>query len=360
MFVLTICGFFTVLLSLPFFNKNKPYGLRLGFLVLTIMSAIRYDYGNDYWAYYDVFESILYSNFTLLDLLDVKMMISDPGWSVLCYIFKPLGFNGFIACISVFVNFCYYKFIRTYVPVNYYAMAAFLYVFDWSIFPVQLSMLRQSIAICVFIIIFKYIIEKKVIKAFIIILIASTIHKSIIIITPFVLLGYVSEKWIKQICLMTIISFVVVLFASSYVNSLYSYFIVLEAFEKYSYAEKYSDSQIGIRTLIHTLPSIYTCFLLYNKKIEIDRTNKFLLLIPCIGIVFIPFNQISVIIGRLSFYFNTFTVVAYPQIWINSKSLLIKISLAFVILIVMLFEYISFFNSDIYGDSFYIYHTIFD
>lgn len=375
MHVLIITGILAIILALPCFNRKKSIGLKLGFVIITVVAAIRYDYGSDFWSYYEVFNQITYAKSTFSQLMDLTTKVSDPGWNVFCYIFRPFGFSAMIAVISIITNICYYKLISNYVPIKYYSMAMFLYLFDWSIYPIQLSMLRQGLAICAFVFAYRYIELKKLLRAFIILLVAATIHKSVLIVMPFVFLHYMPERLIKHATFACLLLFVFFMIGTRYMSSLYEYFMVMDAFEGYSYAENNSDSQFGIKNTIHLLPRIATCLVLYTKKIKlsiskVDICSKsylttiykpsYIMLLSCIGVIFMPFSSIAVLISRFAFYFNTFNIVAFPYLWDNIKNPIVKYVLAFLIILVLLVEYDQFFHSPIYKDMYYHYHTIFE
>lgn len=49
--------FFSWIFSWPIFNKKLPFYI-FTFSILTLFAALRFDFGNDYMAYYGIYEGI--------------------------------------------------------------------------------------------------------------------------------------------------------------------------------------------------------------------------------------------------------------------------------------------------------------
>ena len=134
-------------------RKQFKYGLEVAWLILFVFLAIRYDFGNDYMAYYDDFEMLnSYAKFGIDS--DAH---NEPGWQILCHLFNPLGFFAMVAFLTAIECYILYRFIKEYVPERYYWFAIFLYVFTPSIMLVGASMMRNMLAITLVIVSIKYI-----------------------------------------------------------------------------------------------------------------------------------------------------------------------------------------------------------
>lgn len=90
MFVIIVVSllalFFTILES----KEVLRGGMALGFIIITIVSMIRYDYGNDYMGYYDDFNNAC--KYDIEDIIIFSEYIKDSGWSFFCKLFEPFGF----------------------------------------------------------------------------------------------------------------------------------------------------------------------------------------------------------------------------------------------------------------------------
>ena len=90
-----------IALALTFLNSRGRLqgGMAYGFILLAFLGAIHYDYGNDYMAYYEKFEEINEKSFDI-GLIFSGEVFKEPGWALLCYLFKPLG--GFFVMVAAF------------------------------------------------------------------------------------------------------------------------------------------------------------------------------------------------------------------------------------------------------------------
>ena len=78
--------FFSILAFLLTYLESKGKmkgGMKIGFILVTILGAIHYDYGNDYFSYLGNYEEITRYSFDLLGILAGEYY-REPGWALLC------------------------------------------------------------------------------------------------------------------------------------------------------------------------------------------------------------------------------------------------------------------------------------
>ena len=97
--------------TIPIIVSNKKRGLIWSMIILFLFLALRYNFGNDYPAYYTSF----YDGNDILEDSQVEV-----GYKWLTILFKPFGFFIFIIWWSAFYIIALYKTIRRYVPEEYY------------------------------------------------------------------------------------------------------------------------------------------------------------------------------------------------------------------------------------------------
>ena len=133
---------FIILLVLLFANLlpikerlKKKYILSISFMILFVYWALRYEYGQDYWAYYDYFYSGRESEKGFGELLFYK-------------VFFPLFKYYYQAVIvqSAYVLFTLYYMVKRYVPTKCYWLFFLLFLcvpgFHFSL----ISAMRSSMA----------------------------------------------------------------------------------------------------------------------------------------------------------------------------------------------------------------------
>ena len=86
--------------------KNMQFMFGFSLIVLCVFYGIRYDFGNDYWSYYNLFLASSYG-------IDVEVI--EPGWGFINYLCQPIGFFGMIFLLTVFEYYSVFKHIKLYV-----------------------------------------------------------------------------------------------------------------------------------------------------------------------------------------------------------------------------------------------------
>ena len=135
-----ICFFLAIQASR---NRLKS-GLELSFIALTVIGAIHYDYGNDYTNYLYKFNESKDLSFGMDDIIN---FFRDPGWIVLCILFRPLGFFSMVIFLNIFQNLVYYGLIKTLVKREWWWLAVFIYIFSTNLYLINFSLMRQGLAI---------------------------------------------------------------------------------------------------------------------------------------------------------------------------------------------------------------------
>lgn len=361
--VLFICIFVVLLGILASIGKLK-FGLEFAFFFIIIFSAIRYDYGNDYPTYYRIFQDIssrsdLQSILNDFNNLYDKYEGAEIGWVILNWMFKPLGFWGMIIFTSVLTNVIYYIFIRNYVPRKWYWLALFTYMFDTSLFFVPLSMMRQSFAMVLFVLSFKYIADRRVIPSILFVAIASLFHKSALLLLPFVLLGFLYKASGKIISIVCLFIFAVFMFTKDIAENILTSVLALEVFVGF---ENYFDRMDAADTFglgfVSRLLTFFVPFLFYVADKKQIFTNRLITILSSVSFLIIPFTLILGFIGRTSYYFLIFNIAAIPLLYDWMRNKLLRNSLLIVYMTYTLYSFNQFFNDPIWI-SFTRYQTIF-
>ena len=188
MIVLFSIGVLAVFFAYLGSRKYLKYGLGLSFFVLWVVYAIRYNYGNDFWNYSYHFDEI--SNYK-----SISQCFNDyePIWNVLMWLFKYGNFSVFCAFIGLLCNVIIYRFVKNNVPRKWWGLAVFIYVFSPNLYVLSFSMMRQSLAMALFLFSWNYIKQKKIVVSFLILLAAISIHTSSILTLPFIFIGYAKK-----------------------------------------------------------------------------------------------------------------------------------------------------------------------
>lgn len=342
------------------------YGLACGFMITTTLLAIHYDFGNDYWSYYDWFEESLYTPLpnTIATFLELSR---DPGWDLLNIIFgRIFGENGFfimVSILSIIECICYYTFIKKCVPTSWYWFAMTLYILNNHFFILTFSMMRQSLVMALLLLCFMWIQDKKIIRSFIIILLLSTIHNSVLLCLPLVFLPLFpfNNQKIWAIVLLTLLFIFII--ASSILEPILSRFADLsEDFNRYieTYTDDDNNMTFGLGYILRLLPFFYLLYGLYTNQFSKEYIS--ILIIWSLSIILIPFGTIIPMFGRLLFYFELAGLAALPKIINIAKTIPVKCVLALsILLLIVIALYESFYKpNSVYYDYYLNFYTIFE
>src|SRR5690606_31529927 len=136
------------------FQKSKYGGLEVAFILLTIFMSIRFNFGNDYSSYLDLFIEI--GRYKNLDFVQTEI-----GWTFLNWIFQPIGFFGMIIVLTSFQYAIIYRLIKNYVPKDWYWFSVLIFTLNTGYMLVFGSMMRQFLAICIFVLAVDFIIKRR-------------------------------------------------------------------------------------------------------------------------------------------------------------------------------------------------------
>jgi len=352
MIITTIMGILAVFFAY-LVNKNVKNGLRISFSIIFIFLGLRYNFGNDYQAYLNSFIGI--NSYNRIDFFDETVRL-EPGWVFLCRLFKPLGFFIFVIALALINCIIYYHFIKKYVPVKYYWLAVFLYIFNPEFMLVHTSAMRQSVSIGLFIFSLDYLFKKDAIRYFLCVGIAWLFHSSSLILIPVFFLRLLKWK-INKAYIPIYISILILLFIFGNFFQLYLNQFVNNYFLQYEIYHDIGGSGIGTGLGLLYLSIPFTLLLYYEsfQKKEISLLFK----ISIFSFVFVPLSLMLLIITRIGMFFLPSTIIAYPIIQSSLKKPNSK-TIFFVSLIFMtLYNYFQFFQSATYKTHFATYQTVF-
>lgn len=354
MLVVTIVFVFVVFLAFLDSKGRLKHGLEAGFVLLVVFFSFRVQYGNDYSNYLRLFNTIgQASSFQEIQ----KQIDIEFGWLFLNYYSQWLGFHFMLFLHLVLLLYPIYYLIKRYVPRKYYWISAFILCFHPSIFLLDLSMMRQSLAVSYVALSFSLVMDKKYLKTVICFLLAYSFHNTALIAIPFlIILRFI--RWIdaKYIIYGGLTLYIVLMVSQEVLGEYTSYLMTLGELQE-EYGSYNTKGELGsgygiILQFLFLLPAY-----VYHKNInETDRSIIFLYLI---GFLFVPFSTVMVLYGRLTAYFMVYVIVLVPRLLVTCKNKAIYIFTLSCVMVYFLYSYYAFFYSDTYGAAYINYHSMF-
>lgn len=359
MYIVISCSILAIILTYLESKGKIPGGMMYGFILMTTLCAIHYDYGNDYMPYYNMYKDIAATQFSW-DIISNSIIHHDSGWVLINYLFKPLGgFFTLVIFLSVVQNTIIYKFIKREVALSNQTFAVFLYLMTTSLYMMSFSMLRQWFVVCVLLGCWRLIKERHWFKVLFILYLCTFIHGSAKLLLPLAFWGFLPVKNGKVIVSFVIGLFVILLTSKGAINNVFS---VLEGTGEFDvYFERYGDSSsdisFGFGFILQLLPLIVACWYLgSNHGSDEDRS---LVLISSIGFVIMVFASVIPIVGRVSTYFTIFKIAAIPLMYSALRNRAVKYLLTSILIMLTVYDYIMFFYNPIWIEKYFSFKTIF-
>lgn len=296
----------TYISTIPRFRTIGQILLVLSLAYVTGMGSL---VGTDHYNYVSWFYRIN----SLSDVFNIdfeefaKSKEQEIGFGFLIYIshFLGLGEAGFFFLMSIVINFCIVKSLFRFSN-PYIAMLAFI---TSIVYFQQTNLLRQSIAVAIFVYSLQYLNYKKWYYYIIFLMFAVSIHTSAIILFPLLFLAFVNyERHYKAIKIILFTLWIISLFASlgmfNIINSFIDLIVLVQNNTMYEYS--YNDnlgSTISF-DIVFNLIALYAIFVHKNDS----RSLPYLV---CIVLAAVMLN-ISItlpVVRRIAYYFMTPSIV---------------------------------------------------
>lgn len=350
--------FFTYLESL---GKIR-HGLWLGVFLVTVISAIHYNYGSDYSAYYQIYMDFIEDRQSLIKLIFVRDGAKyEPGWLLTMALFKPLGIGGFyvmVAALSIFQGVVVFRLIKRYLPAQLYLLALFIYLFNTNIYVGSFSGIRQHFAMAIIACSLSFILEKRWFFALLVILIATSVHTSAIIFLPFAFWGFVPNSP-KLMTMMYALVCVVLFIKNSIVQNISDLFFEIENFQIYqSYAEEEENASFGLGFIVSLIPFVLSLIYMFTSS---NNSNIFkIVALATISFVLLPITTTIHLSVRMAYYFEIFSIISIPYAFSIIENKSIRIPFTSLYALYLVYSYYQYFHGELRYESTYIYHSLFE
>lgn len=339
-------------------NRGKAF-LGIAFFVLFAFAALRYMYGNDYASYLYHYNSIQTGWESPFD--------GEPLYTLLNQFFP--SFYWLIAVTSLAFVMAVYLLVHRNLEQEYAWLGLLIFVISPYLFLMNLSAIRQCIAMVFFIVAVYFGVRRKPIFYIAFVVIGALFHKSAYVLLPvYILLD--DRRFKKRHVVITVVA----LFLLLWVVDLSS--IIIWAAQIFDDANYMAFANNGLTnslraTLLTGISFVYVLGNLPKLQGKEVMIGKLYLLSLILGILAYRLAMLT----RIQMYFDIFAVVALPTIFCrvqqspalvyrDKKMLTIwnianKYVLPVLILLVYILRYYSFFSNPMWG-SFQEYRTILD
>ena len=189
-----------------------------------------------------------------------------------------------------------------------------LYIFlTLSMYNQSFNILRQFIALALFLFAFEFLVKGKVLKYILLVILAGSIHISVFITFVFIAIWRFSNKMTKLLSL-TLVFFSLVL--SIVGKPLINMLVSMTTYSNYLHKEV--ASEVGVGLLINIL-IFAVLFFFYDNMNTKDTNNKYFLFASAMALSLNFFISDLAMIGRLMIFFKIFYIISVVRIIENFK-----------------------------------------
>lgn len=338
-------------------RKRSKYFFAVACFVLFLFAALRYMFGNDYISYYAHYLTIRAGGQSPYDewLFTALNQIS-PSFYVL------------IALTSAVFLYGVYKLIASAVHMEYAWMGLLIFVINPYLFLMNLSALRQCMAMVFFIAAVHYAVKRKLLPYLLLTVIAFLWHKSAIILLP---VWFLADT--KRIRKRIVAGILLAMFAMLFFVDLNE--IVLWAVQIFDDANyiAHAAGSIG-NSLRATLLTLISFVYVLGNLPRLEGKALVYGKLYLVGLAFGVLAYHTAMLTRIQMYFDIFSVAAIPAIIQNTRShgpilvesghifrtlwdILNQYVLPVLVFAVYILRYYSFFTNDSWS-AFFTYQSI--
>jgi hypothetical protein len=252
-------------------KRDENFWYYFALIIFIAVSGLRYKVGGDSISYIESFNDIPFLG--QLDKVNLSQAQYDPLWIVFSSVSKSIvnDFVFFQIIHAIFINFIIFRFIKQNTVFRFTAVLLY-YLFFYMYFNMEI--MRESLAVCVFLLAYPYLKTKKWVKFYICAAIAFLFHSSAIILFIFPFLRNVKFKPLPMILLVLV--FFVIIYLPDAVKTILGVFIFNERlqshFEAYSVIKVNSNGVLAVFVIYLLAPGIIVY--LAEKKVKTNPAFK--------------------------------------------------------------------------------------
>ena len=354
--VIVLCILAILAVSLDFFfrsiikDKHKlAYCVAMFIACLFVMGfRSRYTAGVDTnLVYIPTFERLL--NMPLVEVFSAYFW-KEPLFYVGTKLFSFIStdYHVYLFAIAVFVVLSVCLYIYRYSP---YPVMSFAIFFGLGYFGVECQMLRHALATSVLLFCYPYILERRPVPFFILVLIASGFHSSALVFCLAYLSSYLKAGWKQWIACVVLVG-VCFIFKDNVASMVNAF---LSSSDRYSInASQYStSSQFGLGGFAMVTSLWVFAQILINPESKKEVETRTLINLGLFAVVFMSMVTIVGEFHRIGMFFGMSLVLFVPKAFENKR--IEDRGLIYALVLVLLFSYFLLMGLDNTGLSQYMF-----
>ena len=288
-------------------SKYKKIFVITASSLLFLLSACRHiNFGSDTVAYVKRYISLVDTSLSQVWINFITGAEKDPFFYFISKLISLLGFNYqvWLAIIAAIFCFSVSKFIYDYSDDPY---ISFISLISLGYLYFSLSGLRQTIALSIILLSYKYLKENKLMPFIALVLFGSLFHKSAMVFLIAYPLGNMKIGW-KQVTGIVVAPMLAYFFKPQVLGVLY----YVNRGGNYSYLIEQGTTLNLMGFIIQLF--IYLFCIFYKKRVlKSDVKNLKLYNLLFLGLIFQSFTIVVAEMFRVSMYFSIFSIALIPK-----------------------------------------------
>ena len=279
---------------------NKAIYVMIGFLLFGV-SSTRIAVGGDYWSYTSIFN--------LLAQNRDKSVATEIGFNILVKIVQHLfGYDGkqyliIFAIIALITIFCFMRGLEY--ASDDFAMSFALFMF-LGYYASSFNSIRSYLAFSVAFYSIRYIFKREFWKFALLVILASTVHISILLVLVAYPLGLIKWKpW--SVATLTVVSASFLAFPRLYRRLV---FLIYPHYEN----TIYDTGDISYFNIARCILVLIFAIILYKKVIKDNEKNRFYFNMNVFASVVYLCCSFLPVVSRIGYYFNIFQIILVPTL----------------------------------------------
>lgn len=321
-------------------DKDKAYIAIVGIWMFLVSALRNYTIGKDAHTYLNRYIEVTVSEWSDIPRL-AKAWMFEEGYVVLTKLLSCISKSPrfYLAATSfiIVVSFSFYIYKNS--KIYWFSLLIF---FALRMYGESMCLIRQYIAVSIILFAYNEIKENRLIRFIIIVLLASTIHTSALVVLPMFWISKI--KFEKIYILMPLVFGVVGLCLLTPLSSVISNWLVAFLARHTTYARYfagYSGRAGGAVGLVLIYLAFLIIIIIKSKSVDIQSRNMYI----AFALASVAVALATFIVGgaaeRLLPYFSAMFIASVPEAVNNKSKLEIRVQYVFAICAVLMFYYIA-------------------
>lgn len=269
------------------------------FLILSTVLVLRVNIGNDYYRYSEIMHELRYDGY----------VITEPGFNLVCKLILKVKLwwdAGYQICFAFFAVFSILFFLKGMYDLSDRFFWSFFLFMSLGMYFQMFSTVRYYLALAIVVYAIRFLLDKRYVVFVLLVLLASSFHKSALFVLPVYFLASFSwKKW--HLIVFGALSVQFLIFKDFYLK------IMLRLYPSYSDEAEFLMGGTSVANLFRCFAVLVLCIVYYQKCIKGNRKNSFFFYLNVMTVAIYTCGYYIPVISRLGYFLNISQLFLIPS-----------------------------------------------